>query len=245
MEELKVKGIVLKSSDYKDNDKLVKIFCAEFGVITARVRGVKKAGAKLAFAVQPFAFVEFLLTKNGNFYTCINATSVDQFFGLTDNFDNYIFMLGCLEICLKTVQENDSQPDLFIMLLNSLRLVCYENINSMYIFIKFMLESLKLLGFFVEISKCANCQEKIVANNTAFSFDFNGVLCPKCLNSNMGLELSIGEYSILKFIDESSFEDLKRLSFKSRDDLISVISLLIKDFKVFMDIDIESIQKFL
>ena len=96
MEEIKVKGIVLKNTDYKDNDKLINILCLEYGVITVRVRGVKKSGAKLAFAIQPFAFVEFLLSKNGNFYTCINAISIDQFYELTSDFDNYIFMLACL-----------------------------------------------------------------------------------------------------------------------------------------------------
>lgn len=245
MEELLVRGIVLKCTDYKDNDKLINIFCAELGCITARVRGVKKSGAKLAFAVQPFAFVEFLLSKTGNFYTCINATSIDQFFGLTDDFDNYIFMLACMEICLKTVRENDSQPDLFVLLLNALRLVCYDNVNSMYVFIKFMLESLKTLGFYAQISDCVICQEKIINKNVAFSFEYNGMICSKCRNNNMGLELTAGEYLILKLIDASGFDDLKRLNFMSRDDLVSVISLLIKDFKLLTDIDIESIKKFL
>ena len=245
MEEIKVKGIVLKCTDYKDNDKLINIFCAEYGVIIARVRGVKKSGAKLAFAVQPFAFVEFMLSKNGNFYTCINATSIDQFFGVTDDFDNYIFMLACMEICLKTVKENDAQPDLFLLLLNSIKAVCYENANSMYVFIKFMLECLKILGYFVEISKCSACGENIKNKNVAFSFEYNGIICEKCQNANMGLDLTVGEYSILKFINETEMSNLSRLNFKSRDDLISVISLLIKDFKVTMDIDIESIKKFL
>ena len=131
MEEIKVKGIVLKSIDYKDSDKIVTIFSIELGLINARVRGVKKNTAKLTFAVQPFAFVEFLLIKSGNFYTCINATSIDQFFGITADFDNYIFMLACNEICLKTIREGDLQPELFLLLLNSLKYVCYENFNPM------------------------------------------------------------------------------------------------------------------
>ena len=83
MEEIKVRGIVIKATDYKDSDKLVTIFSAELGLIKARARGVKKAKAKLAFAVQPFAFIEFLLTEKGGFYTIINATSIDQFFNVT------------------------------------------------------------------------------------------------------------------------------------------------------------------
>ena len=55
MEQIKVKGIVLKFSDFKDSDKIVTVFSAEMGILNIRVRGVKKNKAKLAFAVQPFA----------------------------------------------------------------------------------------------------------------------------------------------------------------------------------------------
>ena len=42
MEEIKLKGIVIKADDYKDSDKIVTIFSAEKGLIRARARGVKK-----------------------------------------------------------------------------------------------------------------------------------------------------------------------------------------------------------
>jgi DNA repair protein RecO (recombination protein O) len=119
MEEIKLKGIVIKADDYKDSDKLVTIFSAEKGLIRARARGVKKNKAKLAFAVQPFAFIEFMLSERNGFYTVINATSIDQFFGLTADFDNYLFMLSCLEVLEKTVRENQVQPELFVLMLNS------------------------------------------------------------------------------------------------------------------------------
>jgi len=167
MEEIKTKGIVIKATDYKDSDKIVTIFSSDFGLIKARVRGVKKDKAKLAFAVQPFAFIEFLLIKKNDFYTVINATSIDQFFNITIDFDNYIFMLGCLEVCEKTVKENDPQNNLFILLVNSLKNVCYNQVSSMYVFIKFMLESLKFLGFKLELKNCACCGELL--NKNSFS----------------------------------------------------------------------------
>jgi len=40
--DTKVKGIVLKSIDFKDNDKLLTILTLEKGKITVKARGVKK-----------------------------------------------------------------------------------------------------------------------------------------------------------------------------------------------------------
>lgn len=245
MEEIKVKGIVLKCSDFKDNDRLINVFCAELGVIAVKVRGVKKNGAKLAFAVQPFAFVEFLLAKNGGFYTCINASSIDQFFDITADFDNYIFMLACMEVCLKTVKESDSSPKLFLLLLNCFKAVCYEKINVMLVFIKFMIEALKILGFSMEITKCSCCGNSLKNKNVGFSYEFNGLLCENCTGKMLNLELSAGEYSILRFINMTSLENLSNLKFSSRDDLVSVISLLAKDFRVIFEQEIETLKKFL
>ncbi len=245
MEEIKVKGIVLKSTDYKDSDKLVTIFSAELGLIKARIRGVKKDKAKLAFAVQPFAFVEFVLSAKGGFYTVINATSIDQFFNVTLDFDNYIFMLGCLEVCEKTVKENDPQNELFLLLLSSLKSVCYDNISSMNLFIKFMIESMKILGFNLELETCACCGENLSDKIYPFSYDYNGMLCPKCSNKNEFLELNVGEFAVLSKINSSTIGGLSTLKFMSRNDLVSVIGLLVKIFRLLTDEEVVTIKQFL
>ncbi len=244
MEEIKVKGIVIKTSDYADSDKIVTIFSSDLGIIKARARGVKKAKAKLAFAVQPFAFIEFVLIKKGGFYTIINATSIDQFFGITTDFDNYILMLSCLEICEKTIKENDSNPKMFLTLLNSLKVVNYENVSAMTAFIKFMLEALKYLGFEMQIAKCACCGKSL---NTirGFSFEYNGMICGSCQNNNPYLELSEGEYAILKNIDAASIDNLNTLKFSSRENLVSVISLLSKNFRLLTEEEIFTLKQFL
>ena len=47
MDLIKVRGIVVKTSDYKDNDKLINMVTFELGRITVLARGVKKNTAKL------------------------------------------------------------------------------------------------------------------------------------------------------------------------------------------------------
>lgn len=245
MEEIKLKGIVIKADDYKDSDKLVTIFSAEKGLIRARARGVKKNKAKLAFAVQPFAFIEFMMTERDGFYTIINASSIDQFFGVTSDFDNYIFMLACLEVVQKTVKENENQVDLFLLLLSSLKLVAYENVSSMNVFIKFMIEAMGYLGFLFVFDKCACCDSKLNENLVGFSYEHNGLLCPKCLSKQDHLELNKVEYLILKNISSVNIDKLSTLHFPSRDDKISVISLLTKVFRLLTDEEIFAIKQFL
>lgn len=245
MEEIKLKGVVIKANDYKDSDKLVTIFSAERGLIKARVRGVKKDKAKLAFAVQPFAFVEFLMTERKGFYTVINATSIDQFFNLTADFDNYLFMLSCLEMIEKTVKENEIQTDLFVLLLNSLKAVCYDNAKAENVFIKFMLEAMKYLGFYFTLDCCSVCGGELKSGFHGFSYDYNGLICPKCGNKNEFLELTSGEVAILKNINQTDVSRLQNLKFNSRDDVLSIVSLLVKIFKISTDQDLMTVKQFL
>ena len=49
---------MLRAVDYGENDKILTLLSAEEGRITAGIKGVKKAGAKLKFAAQPFCFAE-------------------------------------------------------------------------------------------------------------------------------------------------------------------------------------------
>lgn len=245
MEEIKTKGIVISAKDFKDSDKIVTIFSYDLGLISARVRGVKKDKAKLAFAVQPFALVEFMLMQKGDFYTVINATSIDQFFDITYDFDNYIFMLACLEVCEKTVKPNSPEIELFLLLLNSLKAVAYEGVSSMNVFIKFMIEALQVLGFGLELETCACCFSELSSKLFCFSFEHNGFLCPKCSNKNDYLELTEGEFKILKNINNTDISKLSNLKFSSRNDLVSIISMMCKIFRIFADEEIISIKKFL
>lgn len=245
MEEIKIKGIVVKSKDYKDSDKIVTIFSAEKGLISARVRGVKKNKAKLVFAVQPFAFVEFVLVCRDNFYTVINATSIDQFFDITADFDKYILMLACLEVIEKSVKENSQEPELFLLLLSILKAVCYDGVSPMVAFIKFMLDALNCLGLKVETKYCASCSKTLHKNVYNFSYEFNGLLCGHCSEKFQVFELSENEFKLLRSIDSTEIAELSSIQNFSSRDMTSLISLLTKNFRLLTDEEIITINKFL
>jgi hypothetical protein len=65
----KVKGIVISSKDYKDNDKLLTLFTLEKGIVFAKIVGVKKPNAKLKAVKELFCFAEFDLARKGDFLT--------------------------------------------------------------------------------------------------------------------------------------------------------------------------------
>lgn len=59
--EIKVNALMLRAADYGENDKILTLLTAEYGKISAAIKGVKKPSAKLKFAAQPFCFAEYIL----------------------------------------------------------------------------------------------------------------------------------------------------------------------------------------
>ena len=75
----KLNAIVVKATDYKEADKLVRLCSAEKGIITATLKGCRKATAKLAFAARPFLFGEFILSQKNGRYTITGCSPIEPF----------------------------------------------------------------------------------------------------------------------------------------------------------------------
>ena len=58
---LKTDGIVLRETEYKDNDKLLTLLTRENGQLTAKARGVKSRTSKLRAGCQLLTLSEFTL----------------------------------------------------------------------------------------------------------------------------------------------------------------------------------------
>ena len=112
MEE-KMSGIVLGGISFGENDKILKIFTLEQGVVSAKIKGVKKAGAKLKFASEPFCFAEFIFSKRGDMRTVIGASLIDSFYPVREDIVKYFASGTVLEFVKRFYKENIASKDAF------------------------------------------------------------------------------------------------------------------------------------
>lgn len=159
MEEI-VNGIVLRAVDYKDSDKIITLFTIEKGIITAGAKGVKKAGAKLKFAVEPFCFAEYVLAKKSNRYTVISAQYLDSFYNLRTNLKKYYVSGAIGEVMLAALRENDADTSMFSVFMEAVKDVNYGDAEKLAL-IKFLVRLFKISGYGIESELCAFCGKKI------------------------------------------------------------------------------------
>ena len=141
-----ITGITIHTEDYKEHDKKALLFCAEEGMVTVVLKGVKKANAKLKFACQPFSICSYELVKNHGFYTVTGATCIEDMFVLVKNTDKYVCASAVMET-VKTTNGAISPSELFIVMLKTLKSMAYTHINPYVALAKFLQKVLSMTGF--------------------------------------------------------------------------------------------------
>lgn len=208
----KIKALVLKAADFKENDKLLLLYCGEYGKITATIRGVKKANAKLKFAAEPFCFGEFMLSAKSGRYVVANCAEIDSFYSLRADFVTYCCGGCVLEQVVAVGQENQSDPALLLLALKTLRLLEDGEISPKIVLTKFLLESLKISGFGLSFEKCSMCGNKTF-DRMYLNLDIGGAVCPLCKNDCTSKEVDLRVLNCLRSIDLQPFERLSALKF--------------------------------
>ena len=224
--EIKTKAIVVASEDSGDADRIITLLTLDSGKIKAKIRGVKKSKAKLAYASFPFNFGEYILVQTGRSYTVINCSYIDNFQGLTIDLNRYYAGAGLLEIASNLSREGSDTYELALLLLKSLKELCYnEDLNIFTTLSKFLVEILSFAGF------------KLTADDGARYFDFElGKL--KCDKAGEIIELDEADAIVLRELISSN--ELNTINASK-----TLLKLLILFYENKVDEEIKIIKKFI
>ncbi len=161
--EIKVNALMLRAADYNENDKILTLLTAENGKITAGAKGVKKAGARLKFAAQPFCFAEYILSKKGDKYTVINASETESFYDLRTDINKFYAASAAVEAASALTYEGDESAEIFYALVKTLSEMCTE--SEAQPLIRFLTLALRKSGYGVAAENCAVCGNTLLGHD--------------------------------------------------------------------------------
>ncbi len=170
--EFKADALVLRATDWGEYDKIVTLFTAERGKLSAALKGVKRAGAKLKFAAQPFCFAEYVLVEKAGRRTVISASMHDGFYALREDICCFYAAAVIAEACDKLLYEGMVSPELFLSAVRGLEELSAlaegsetpledGKSGSSYVLLKFLLKALKEAGYPVTAGNCPHCGEPL------------------------------------------------------------------------------------
>lgn len=150
-------ALVIRQTDYGENDKLVTLLSAEHGRMTVCIKGGKSLKNRNAACAQLLCYSEFTIREHNGYYTVSESALIEQFFGLRSHLDRFALAQYAAEVVSEVAVENEEAEELLSLTLNTLYLLSETDRNADFIKAVFELRLLAVSGFCPDLTACRVC----------------------------------------------------------------------------------------
>lgn len=210
MSLVKCKGVVIKTQDYKENDKLVWLFTEENGKVSSIARGAKRSRSKFLSITLPLCYGEYVYYKGRGLANLQEGKIINSFQGLLDNLEKLTYSTYICELIDIALLEGESNKWLFKEFVTTLYLLNTDALNYELLVRSFELKLLKATGYGLNLDYCAICKKKITVSNY-ISLSYYGGVCEECERIH-GLYISKGTYNALRFLCNTPSDKIYKLN---------------------------------
>ena len=172
-----VKGLVLRTVDIKESDRLITIFTEEEGTLTAVARGSRSLKSRKMSSTMQFCYSSFVLYSQGDKYWVREADLIESFYEIRNTIEGLALANYIAEV-LSDVTVAEADRDLLRLSLNSLYAIGSGKYPIAQIKAAFEIRAASILGFMPDVLSCHICDGK----QGDFFFDIMGgtVECADC-----------------------------------------------------------------
>ncbi len=172
-----VTGLVLKSVNIGEADRLLTIFTKESGTISAMVKGARSLKNRNMASSQQFCYSTFVLYKKGEKLWVRESNLIESFFGIRETIEG-LSLAGYIVEVLSEVTTAEAESELLRLALNSLYAISSRKYSLDKIKAAFEIRATSIIGFMPEVLSCRECGE----SSGDFFFDIMGgsIVCYAC-----------------------------------------------------------------
>ncbi|SFN39785.1 DNA repair protein RecO [Proteiniclasticum ruminis] len=145
--QVKAKGIVIKTMDYKEKDKILWIFTEELGKVSVLCKGARSPKYRYQFMTRPMIFGDFLLFKGKSLYNFNEGTLIHGFSDVTSSLELLTYASYFLEMIDIVTLDEEVQPYLYRNLVTALYLLESEAIDVEVITLVYEIKLITLTGY--------------------------------------------------------------------------------------------------
>ncbi len=205
----KTKGIILKRINLNEADRILTIYTQDRGKIKVIAKGIRKMLSKMAGHLEPFCLVDLNIAEGRNLDIVTDVQTIKCFIKLRDNLKTTNSAYYLAEIIEKIIHENESHPEIFDLLENSLEKLnsAQEKLLLAYFEINFLAE----IGYRPELYKCLSCNKKISAGGNSFDFESGGLICKNCSKTAASMEISDSAIKIMRILLSRPVDSINKI----------------------------------
>ncbi len=157
MEELNVKGLVLKASDLGEHDKLLTVMTEEKGKVLATIKGGKSLKSRFMSVSEPFIYASFGLRRSSKFFYLFDSDVIDDFYPIREDIFKMSLASYICDIANELSLEDSPDPDLVKLTLNALYALAYKDSDIGIVKSAYEFKAAVISGYMPEISCCSVC----------------------------------------------------------------------------------------
>lgn len=194
----KVKGLVLRQSDYRDNDRILTVLTAEAGLMTVKARGVKGSKSLLRVACDLLTYSEFTVYQRQGYHTVTEAQPIAMFPELRSDVELLALGSYFAQMAEVLAQEDSPDPELLRLILHALQALC-EGRSQRLVKAACELRLAALSGYTPEADACPVCGSE---TPDRFHVGRGAVECAACAPPDGGVQLPVspGTLSAMRHI---------------------------------------------
>lgn len=206
-----MKGIIIKETPYKDNDKILTILTDKLGKISCIGKGSKKSNSPILACSQYLVYSEILLYRSNNFYYINSADVISTFYDFRIDFDKLEIAFELTRLINIAVGENEDTSDILRLFLNTIYMIQENKKDVSLLKSIFKIKLFAILGFAPNTNNCIKCGQVIKTDFSYFDYVSNSFICDKCYNienKNRYIKLKYSTILAIRYICASNIEKI-------------------------------------
>ncbi len=224
MKLIKVKGIVIRESTYKDNDKIITILTDSIGKVSVIAKGAKKTNSPYLPSSQYLVYSEFVLYQNTGYFYLNSASVINTFYNLRIDLDKLQIVFELTKLINSVTDENQDCEKILKLFLNTIYALDKLDKDKKLIVNAFKIKLFTLLGFAPRQDKCANCSKLLLDAEEEFvyyNYVDNVFLCENCKgigDSRSVIRLTKATFNAIFYVIRSDLKKMFSFELKSYTD---------------------------
>jgi DNA repair protein RecO (recombination protein O) len=177
----KCEGIVIRSTDYGETNKIITIYTREWGKIGFMARGAKKPNSRLTAITQLFTYGYFLVQRGSGLGSLQQGEIISSMRSIREDIFLTAYSSYLVELTDKGTDEKKPNPFLFELLYQTLNYL-NEGYDQDVLVNIYEMKMLNVMGLYPILNQCSVCG--CTDGHFSFSFREGGFLCHRCLEKD-------------------------------------------------------------
>jgi DNA repair protein RecO (recombination protein O) len=202
----RTEGIVIRSTDYGEGNKIITLLTPTFGKQGIVVRGAKKLKSRYGVLAQLFTYGDYAYYRTGTLGSLNSGEVLESFQTLRQGLEGPAYAAYASELTDRAINDDEAAAYLFHQL-KACQTALAEGKDPQIVVGAYVMKVFAAAGYAPMLDECASCGR--TDESYRFSSIAGGALCRLCRPKDpSALELSAGVWKLLRIF---AGMDLRRL----------------------------------